>query len=489
MKRLYLILLLLGCVKNESFAQFQTGIYSSNYSGVMGLVINPANSNYLSNGTDFTPFTFSTSVLNNGYYLDSKPITKILSPSVLGQLTGSSGNGDESINQTFDRVFSLKRSFKPKNYIFAGATIYGPSASINYYRHSFGILTSFKSASSNINLPKEMEIFLLKGPSAIELIDKTVKLNNFASATLVYTDIAFNYSYKIVDSRYSTQGLGITAHYLNGINSLNFEETGGNTKWTFHSDSSITMENGNIRFNYAATKSIELGDISKTRGRGFAFDIGYTFLRKNKARPTRLTVCPNIRYGGKTREYQDYKWKFGVSLMDLGRISFTKETVQSQYENAYGPSKNIDQSFYNGVFALERRLRFDYAYNTGTKYTVENKYTHFTASRLNVQFDYHYKENLYLSFFGSHRLPMPNVVTMSAPNILSLSVRYEKLKYEIGLPISLVEYQYPILGFNFRTGPFYFGTNHLLELVGLRNIRGLDLYFGVKFNFSNFRGV
>jgi hypothetical protein len=61
--------------------------------------------------------------------------------------------------------------------------------------------------------------------------------------------------------------------------------------------------------------------------------------------------------------------------------------------------------------------------------------------------------------------------------------------YEIGLPISLIEYQYPVFGFNFRYGPFYLGTNHFLELVGIRKIKGADIFFGLKLNLSNFRGV
>jgi len=249
------------------------------------------------------------------------------------------------------------------------------------------------------------------------------------------------------------------------------------------------MEDGNILYDYAATKSSVMSELLEKRGTGFSFDLGYTYVKKKKLRPTRITNCPNIRFLGKVREFQEYKWKLGVALMDIGIINYTTQSIATKYENAYGPSKNLDQAFYLGVFALDRKLRFDYAYNQGTTFTNEKSFSQYTATRINVQFDYYFRDNIFFGFAASQRLPIPGAIAMQAPNILSLNPRYEKLKYEIGLPISLIEYQYPVVGLNFRVGPFYMGTNHLPEMIGLRNIRGLDLYMGLKINLSNFRGV
>ncbi|MDZ4668980.1 MAG: DUF5723 family protein [bacterium] len=488
MKKYFYILVILGLCFKHGNAQFQTGLSIGNYSGIMGVTINPASTNYLNNGTDFMLFNYNTSILNNGYYMDPKPITQLLSPEIFKAFGKNADNKNESVNQTFDRIFNLRRSLKPNNYIFADATVYGPSILINSGKHSFGLLTAFKASESTVNLPPEMAIFLLKGASAIELQGKSFELNKVASGTLVYTDVAFNYSYEIADTYKSKHRLGITAHYLNGINSIVFEDL-GKTKWTYIGDSTVLMENGNIIYNYAATKSADFGELLSSRGKGFAFDIGYTYLRKKKSRPTRLTVCPNIRFGGKIREYQDYKWRFGFALMDIGRIQFTNQTVSNKYENANGPTKNLDQSFYLGVFALDRKMRFDYAQNAGTKYTLDKQYTHYTATRFNFQFDYNFKNNIYFNLSGSQRLPIPNTISLYAPNILSLSARYEKQMFEVGLPISLIEYQYPVFGLNFRYGPFYMGTNHLLEMVGIRKVKGTDIFFGLKLNLSNFRGV
>ncbi|MDP1726115.1 MAG: DUF5723 family protein [Bacteroidota bacterium] len=480
---LLLVTLLVMLGTHLVYGQFQNGIFSSSNSGVLGVTINPANSNLLSNGTDFMPFFFTTSVLNNDFYLPPKPITSVLKPEIFTAFQENETLGGETINQKFDRLFDLQRSLKPKGYIFADFTIYGPSFLTNIGRHSFGIQTSFKAAESTVNLPKELATFLQKGLSTTELVHKTFSLNKVQAATIAYRDIAFNYSYNIYESYTSMQRLGITLQYLSGVNSMIFQDNGGTT-WDVGSDSSLVMYRGDFQYNYAAVNSKDFGTLMQKRGTGFGVDLGYIYVRKKTSRPTRTTYCPNIRGGGKVREYQTFKWKLGVAVMDIGSIYFDKETVANHYTNALGRLKDLDAEFYKGVFALNRAFAAGLI-QIGTKNDLKTSYVHYLPTRVNLQFDYFYKNYWYFSLALSQRTPLSNNVTMLAPNIVSLQARYEKLRYEIGVPISLVEYQYPVLGLNFRYGPFVIGSNQILEMVGLRKIFGVDMYLGLKFNISN----
>lgn len=485
-KYLFIFLLLLASGK-MSFAQFQTGILSGNYAGVMGVTVNPAYTNYLNNGTDFILFNYSVTAMNNGLYMNPKPVTKLLSPDVFRAFTDKESTKTENMTETFDRVFDVKRDLKKKNYMFADVTLYGPSFLMNYQKHSFGILTSFKSSSNSVNLPPEIVTFLLKGVGAADIQGASVKLGNMKSGSLVYTDIGFNYSYETSNNFKSLSRLGITAHYLSGINSLVYEDE-GTTVWDFVGDSTIMVSNGNFHYNYAATKSADYGDLLQSRGKGFSFDIGFNYLRKKKSRPTRMTVCPNIRFGGKVREFQEYKWRLGAAIMDIGYINFTYQTNANNYVDANGPIRNLDLAFYGGLFALDRAFRYSIG-APGITLFEEDNYKHYTPMRLNLQFDYLYRDHFFFNFAASQRLIIPGVYMMHAPNIISLSARYETHRYEIGVPISLIEYQYPVIGLNFRVGPFYMGSNHITEVIGVRKIKGVDLFFGLKFNLSNFRGV
>ncbi len=486
MKKLLIILITGSIFTQAAKAQFLGGLPTGNHAGVMGVTVNPSHTNFLNNGTDFLPFAFSTSILNNGFYLEAKPITGYINSEIISSITGGSGEG--TINEKFDRIYNIKKDLVAKNFIFADATIYGPSFLINFPRHSFGLVTALKANSNTVNLPKEMALFLLKGATSDELVGKDFGLNFVRSNTMVYTDIALNYSFKASESLRYSHRFGVNLHYLSGINSIIFQDN-NNAKWSFIGDSSIFLDNADFNFSYAATKSGDIGELLASRGSGFAFDIGYSVTKKKKGRPTRLTVCPNIRNLGRIREYQEYKWRFGISLMDIGFIRFAEQTSANTYINANGITRNLDQSFYSGVFALERDLYFNLAGNPGTSHKVDNSFTQFTASRVNVQFDYALKSNWFINFSGTHRLPIPGQYGMRAANILSLVARHEKEKSGIYIPINLIEYQIPTIGFGFKTGPFFMGTNHIFELIGLRNIKGVDFYFGLKFNLSNFSGV
>lgn len=488
MKSIRFVTLLLGFIAGTAHAQFQTGIFSSNYAGVMGVTINPASTNYLNNGTDFLLSGGHFSILNNGFYLDPKPITSILSSDVFNAIGAKEPGGGESMNEKFERIFSVHRDLQPKNFVFVDVAAYGPSLLINYRKHSFGITTSIKGMEGTVGMAPALGTFLLKGTMAADLENKTTNMQNVRSGGMFYQDLGFNYSVQIGDGYRSQKRLGFTFHYITGYNSMVFEDL-GKTTWSFVGDSTIVVANGNFRYGYAATKIKDVSEVFQKRGSGFGFDIGFTYLKKNKNRPTRMTICPNIRFGGKVREYQDYRWKLGVAVMDIGMINWNTETVNNLFNNTYGPTRNLDNSFYLGLFALDRKFLYDFASMPGSTYLRENKYTQYLATRVNVQFDYHYKNNIYFNFTGTQRVPMANELAMRSANIMSLSARYETMKYEIGIPVSLIEYSYPVMGLNFRYGPLYMGTNHLPEVLGIRNQRGMDLFFGIKFNISNFRGV
>ncbi|MBC7381393.1 MAG: hypothetical protein H7296_00170 [Bacteroidia bacterium] len=489
-KILFLIAVFEFIATSIVYAQFQTGISGSNNSGVLGVTINPANTNKLSNGTDIMPLFFSSSVLNNDFYLPAKPITSVIKPEIFSAFTQNEKLGGETINQKFERLFNLKRDLKTNGYIFADLSIYGPSFLTNIGPHSFGIITAFKGSLGTVGLPPDMATFLQKGLTSTDLIGKTFQLNKVKAGAIAYTDIAFNYSYKIKETFKTHQRLGVTFHYLTGINSIIFEDYG--TTWTVFADTSLYFSNSSFQYNYSANKAKTIGDVLTSKGNGFSFDIGYSYAKKSKIRATRTTYCPNIKGGGRVREFQTFKWKFGISVMDIGFINFNKQTVSNSYVQSFGVAKHLDADFYRGVFALNRAFIYGLEGSSGiegSNHIFVDNYTHFMPTRVNVQYDYHYKENWYFSFYASQRTPLSSKIPMRSPNILSLSARYETLKYEVGLPISLIEYQYPVLGLNFRIGPFMIGTNQLLEMVGLRQIKGLDFYFGFKFNISNIRGV
>jgi hypothetical protein len=481
-KKIILLFVILLSLTVRLSAQFQTGIYSSNFSGVMGPMINPSSTNWLSNSTEVMPIGVSFSVLNNGFYLPAKPLPTLLGSSFTQFMSDTGKN----MSEVFDRVFQIKRDLKPNNYAYIDFTMMGPSFLSSFGKNSVGLYTGVRTISSSYGLTPELATFLLKGNRTDDLFGKTISMDKSRSGNLAFADIAVNFSTIIKESLRYAHRFGVNGHFLLGINSVYWADNG--SQWTFGADSTIYVEKGEFNFGYGATKSKYLSELLAIRGTGFSGDLGYTLIRKRKGIRSTTAQCPNIAGGGRVRKYQTYKWRFGISVMDLGFINFKKQTVNTQFGNINGSIDSLIDEAYKGVFALDRALRFAFSGNPGAQVNVTDNYVHYLPSRVNVQFDYNWKDMWFLNFTASQRVVFSSNLSNRAPNIMSVALRHENVKQEWSVPISLIEYQYPIVGFHYRYGPFFIGTNQVLEMIGLRKIRGVDMYMGLKFNISHIKG-
>ena len=481
-KKIILLLLVLIVLVVKIQAQFQTGIYSSNFSGVMGPMINPSSTNWLSNSTEIMPIGLSFNVMNNGFYMPAQPLPTLLGGS-FSQLMSDTG---KNVSEVFDRVFKINRDLKKSNYAYIDFTMMGPSFLTSFGKSSVGLYTGLRTISASYGLSPELATFLLKGNRTNDLFGKTMSMDGSRSGNLAFYDIAGNYSTIINESQRYAHRLGFNAHLLLGINSVYWADNG--TNWTFGTDSVIYFEQGSFNFGYAATNSKYVSELMKLRGTGFAGDIGYTIIRKRKGIRSTNAQCPNIAGGGRVRQFQTYRWKLGVSVMDIGFINFKTQTVNTDYKNVFGGIDSLIDEAYKGVFALDRALRFGFTGNPNVGFTQTDNYIHYLPTRVNVQFDFNWREMWFLSFTASQRVVFNSNLSNRAPNITSVAIRHETSKQEWSVPISLIEYQYPIVGFHYRYGPFFIGTNHALEMIGLRKIRGVDMYLGLKFNISHIKG-
>ena len=72
------------------------------------------------------------------------------------------------------------------------------------------------------------------------------------------------------------------------------------------------------------------------------------------------------------------------------------------------------------------------------------------------------------------------------PSIIALTPRYETLRFEVAVPISVIAWEVlkPKLGLSLRYGNFFIGMNDLSPLTGIAELSGIDIYAGIKLNLS-----
>ncbi|MFN4082405.1 MAG: DUF5723 family protein [Bacteroidia bacterium] len=471
---LFFILLLKSTVV---FSQFQSGIFSSNFSGIMGVHVNPAGTSWLSDGADFLPLAFGIEALNNGFYLDAKPITHYLNRSLAD--IANDTLIDNAINNLKSR-YRLKKNLQPDGYARIHGVVFGPSLLINHRKRSFGFITSLKTYTSGVNMPPEMISFIFDAgePSSINL-NKPFSTSGFNFASANFLDLGYTNSNLVFNSAFDQVRFGFNARFLIGITSFFFNDFG--STYTINSDTSITFKDAGFKYGYAAHRPSLKEKLLTPRAGGTALDIGVLYVRKKYPSPTRVKKkCPNIY--GYYRDYQTYKWRFGASVTDIGSLFFFNQTYYRKVENINYNYKGADSLVLSAISKFDVNVKSRIAAQSGVTYNERSSFNMVMPTRLNLQFDAHLKNHWYAGFLLSQRISIPGLIAIRSANIITSSLRYETQYFEFALPVSVIEYNYPTAGLYARIGFLFFGTNTLPELIGVRNIKNLDFYMGIKVN-------
>ncbi len=176
----------------------------------------------------------------------------------------------------------------------------------------------------------------------------------------------------------------------------------------------------------------------------------------------------------------NYKYKVGLSVLDIGSVKFNRSDVQRQGIRINEPNlyfadyTNVDtDSIFQAIVSLDTIINDERVGDV-------NKIHLPTA--LSLQFDYNlYDSKVYA--YGSIMQGLPiskNKFGMRRANSLMIGARFESRFFDISMPISLYEYTTPQIGLSMRLYCLTVGTDKLLSLFGRTDLYGGDIYAHLK---------
>ena len=208
---------------------------------------------------------------------------------------------------------------------------------------------------------------------------------------------------------------------------------------------------------------------------GMGLDLGFTYQRM-------LSDCrgyfPNSRKMG--CRTLNYKYKIGVSVLDIGSAKFNKDDVQRK-----GVRIDLPDLYYADYTDVDPDDIFQAIQSLDSIFDDErvgnvNKIDLPTA--LSVQFDYNLFQSRFYGF-GSIMQGLPiskQKFGLRRANSLMVGARFESRFCDIAIPISLYEYTTPQIGLSMRIYCLTIGTDKLLSLFGNTNVHGGDIYAHLK---------
>jgi hypothetical protein len=470
--RIYFLLLFFYGIQSVVSGQGMLGVINSNYAGVYGINLNPAGMVISRLYMDFNLLSFQSSFGNNYAYVERKDYYDYLFKEIL-PLYYTSEN--EERNYTIYRNVS--------NYdgqIYQWTT--GPGAMIVDGKHAYGITTGFRTNVSFHNMPKDMGIFLYEAIDYDPQHGITYTHNDkIQVGALTWFEIGLSYAYNFRRYKWESWSAGITLKPLLGIAAT--YATIDQLTYQVHNDTMATVYNTSFNYAYSIPMDYDNNHFPQSpliRGFGLGFCLGINYTKTTKGHSTKhySRLCE--------QPYEDYNYKIGFSVLDIGYIRFGKNAHRTSYINTntewFKPYDTLPDNSVNEINA-----KVDYYFLDNAEEVIRNeKFTMNIPPALSFQYDYAVEKYLFVNgtvIWGFHL----GDAYIKRPSILAFTPRFENPRLEVTLPISFYNWKWtkPRIGFSVRYGNFFLGFDKINTFIGLGDFDGYDVYVGLRLNLTN----
>jgi hypothetical protein len=353
--------------------------------------------------------------------------------------------------------------------------VLGPSFMVNLRNNSsIGVTTAARYYTNINNITGHFGQNAFAFLQEQDLWNTTFHDNSARLNTMGWLEYGLNYAAVIYKNGRNEFKGGITLKYLQGIAAGYFKNTNltykiiNNTEFNF---SNTSIDYGRTDYNLLMNSN-SISDL--IHGYGFGGNIGLTYLRlKNFSIPVNKT---------EDQSENNYIYRIGVSLIDVGSINFNKNAADYHLQAVTANYSNWKQSHIANNTQLDKTLSAVFYHDS----TASLKADHFTMGlpvALSLQADWNFYKNFFVNATIIKNLGRKNSTAVVSPDVYSLTPRYETEKFELSMPVSLLYYGHwqPRIGLAARAGCFFIGGDALGGLLKLNDFEGAEFYMGVHF--------
>ncbi len=464
MKKIILLFATALLMTISSFAQDFLGYINSNYSGVTGTDLNPANVVDSRYKVDVTLAGASLQFYNNYLGMSRDALKK----DQYGHL------------YAFDDTLFMEHYLTPKDNkinksIYFSNQIYGPSFLISINpKNAFAVKTKMRTLINVDGIEPELAQLAYTSLKDSSLWLTNLSNQNFSAQTMTWVEYGLCYGHVFKDEGMHAFKAGITAKYIQGIqsaymniNDLDYNFTNDTTLSLFHSDVSYghssTYEGDKIEPAFKNTALFSWG-----------LDLGVVY----EYRPDFETYKYDM--DGETglwrKDKNKYKLKVGLSVVDIGYAKFKKGTYSRNFTADIGLWNLHDFDSVHNFGDFDSLLNARYPMNKGDEYYKMNLPTAFALT-----VDYHIYKDFYANFttYISPRFKK-DAEKVHDLSTFSLAPRWDHKWFGAFIPFAYDLTGNFKAGLGLRIGPLIVGTNSLGPWVSRKDIYGADAYAMLK---------
>ena len=440
-------------------SQEQLGMRLERYAGIYSASLNPANTAFNPNNWEVSLFSADVFFDNSYGYLQNTSLQNALrNTDKIVSVADTSAENPPARDAIFQNYFDGKR----KMHLVAQTRVTGPSFSFRLGENDvLGLVTAFRTGISSYKIPK---VLAYRTISDVPL-NQAVNIPPAGIQAMAWSEIGLHYSHRNTDADIYT-AFGVTPRLLIGYEGV-YTRAQSSFDYTQRLGDTVTF--GSARWDYALTTGNLTDNPDSARlqvqGKGFGLDLGFVW-----AAPAEDSETD-----------EDYAWRLGVSLIDLGFVRFGKnaerhhiefDTLTAVTDTDFPPRDNPHDLITDASQAF---LGDPAASLRGRSFTIG------LPTALSVQFDMKAAPNIYVSGLIVQRVPLLKY-SLQRPSTVAVVPRFEHRWGSVSLPLVLDDWRSFRMGLAARLGFLYIGTDHLGSFFKKEKLTGVDFYIGLKIN-------
>jgi hypothetical protein len=453
MKRTAILLCFL--VGLRAWAQPDPTIQNGNYSGIQGSLLNPSSIAGSKLQWDVLGVSAGVDFANTFLYAPKGSIP------FLGVRRIIKGSIDENL---FLTRYDPGNPDKPYNVAFS-AQFLGPSFFMTIgrkHKHEIG-LTMAVRGMANIrditgNSAQNAFDYLLSS----SLWNTTFQDQSARVNAMGWLDYGLHYATVLYDDGMNQWKAGATLKFEQGL----FAAYVKNTHLTYRIADTTGILFTNSSVDYGRTDFDDFRHISYPHfdhGHGIGGDLGLTFVHRDHAGDP------------------GYRYRIGLSLLDIGKIDFSRNTGSYHLAAASANFNNWHAAQFAGNTQLDQTLSAVFYNGDSAKSQTGTSFHMALPTALSVQADYAIAGPWFANLTIVKGLGHGENVGVVQPDLYSLTPRYETRQLEVSLPLSLIGYGHvqPRAGLAVRVWYFFIGGDAPGALFKVNDLKQVNFYFGI----------
>lgn len=351
--------------------------------------------------------------------------------------------------------------------VYGEGDIYGPAFTKVQKYFSFGVNLRVRNHLMAHQLPSNLSKFIKEGFSYNPQHGIDYDEGRFFFKQMSWGELGLNYAQMVVRNGGMIVTAGGSLKLLSGITNIGLTSKGLRYE----------VDSANIYMkDYTGKLNLTLPGFN--RGMGIGMDAGIIFKRM-------LTDDNSFHIPHSVKRkcaIKEYKWKLGVSLLDLGYINFKRETSQYQFNNDSLAIENYENQNFDGITKTNEIVQESIERSGANPEFKDRSFATLPLS-LSAQFDYNFENNIYASATLMMGIRQYNFMGGERMSSLTLMPRYETKWITFGTPLSLYRIRPPAFGFYLRAGYLSLGVNSIMPLLLRNDVYGVDAYFSLQIPF------